>query len=95
MPAPLSKKEPSASSSTLNAQYEMKPEKVIGNVKSDHIPVQTQNHEEGSKVGIPSSRLVENWSVYMASMGSHFKQVAEESLFRSQYLAMTPTDPVY
>jgi type IV secretory pathway VirB10-like protein len=40
------------------------------------------------------AKLIENWSLYMTNMGSHFKQIAEESLFRSQYLSVSAPDPV-
>ena len=58
--------------------------------KINHIQNQTD-----CKAQLPSSKLMENWSAYMTNMGTHFRQIAEESLFRSQYLTMNTADPVY
>jgi hypothetical protein len=46
------------------------------------------------KSQIDLTKLMENWSLYMANMGSHFKQIAEESHFRSKYLTTSTPDPV-
>lgn len=56
------------------------------------------NHSPQKEVlGEPqsSSNLMKNWSLYMTNMGSHFRQIAEESQFRSQYLAMSDPVKVY
>jgi hypothetical protein len=61
------------------------------------IPIHTSPVKIGltDKPESPKSNLIENWSAYMTSMGSHYRAIAQESLFRSQYLSVNPTDSVY